>query len=278
MTTSQTPNVLPVPASQEAVLQQHISQIKEHFHAGKGFYQKALESIISIGEHLCQCKELLPHGQFGSWLEENFEKDFNLSQKTAENYMNLYRDRTNILEMTKHQQIPLRQLYVTARPKRVSKTCAEDTIQSAPENISMADPVPALEEVLEAPTSSVMAEDATIIQETPPQDDIDAPSSEDDATETEPSPTLSLPTPSVSVAVAEITPICVASKKSPVEPLLTDHPDDQEDIIQVPVFRKFFPRITALRKSGESWSTFLDRLLTALEMTERSQHGTCEAA
>lgn len=46
----------------------------------------ALEGAIEIGRRLCEAKELLPHGEWGQWLKEEFE----YSQPTASRLMTLY--------------------------------------------------------------------------------------------------------------------------------------------------------------------------------------------
>lgn len=48
----------------------------------------ALEGAIEIGRRLCEAKELLPHGEWGQWLKEEFE----YSQPTASRLMTLYNE------------------------------------------------------------------------------------------------------------------------------------------------------------------------------------------
>lgn len=45
--------------------------------------QSIKQNIIDIGVWLLKAKELLPHGDFGNWLKDNF----NMTQQSAENYM-----------------------------------------------------------------------------------------------------------------------------------------------------------------------------------------------
>ena len=52
------------------------------------FTASMLNNIIEIGRRLCEVKEMLPHGKFGSWIQENT----GYSVSTANNFMNLYRE------------------------------------------------------------------------------------------------------------------------------------------------------------------------------------------
>ena len=45
-----------------------------------------LNSSIEIGKRLCEAKEMVPHGEWGSWLE----KEVNFKQSTANNLMRIY--------------------------------------------------------------------------------------------------------------------------------------------------------------------------------------------
>ena len=50
------------------------------------FTASMLNSVIEIGRRMCEAKEMLPHGQFGKWVEEN--TGYHMS--TAQNFMRLY--------------------------------------------------------------------------------------------------------------------------------------------------------------------------------------------
>lgn len=50
------------------------------------FTASMLNNVIEIGRRLCEAKEMLPHGQFGKWVEEN--TGYHMS--TAQNFMRLY--------------------------------------------------------------------------------------------------------------------------------------------------------------------------------------------
>ncbi len=54
--------------------------------------RRSLQNAIRIGELLVQQKKLLPHGEFGPWVEANLP----FTQRTATNYMNAYRKRDRL--------------------------------------------------------------------------------------------------------------------------------------------------------------------------------------
>ena len=55
------------------------------------YKQQAGACIVEIGRRLIQAKELLPHGQWASWLAEKVE----FSEKTAQNFMRVAREYAN---------------------------------------------------------------------------------------------------------------------------------------------------------------------------------------
>lgn len=63
-------------AAEPATLEQLTLEVK--FYLGQ-----TAQNIIEVGKRLTQAKELVPHGDFGSWLEKNFS----LSQPTASRFM-----------------------------------------------------------------------------------------------------------------------------------------------------------------------------------------------
>lgn len=50
-----------------------------------GHATKARDSVIAIGERLLQIKNLLPHGQFQDWVEQ----EFGIERRMAQNYMSV---------------------------------------------------------------------------------------------------------------------------------------------------------------------------------------------
>lgn len=64
--------------------------------------QQTAQNIIEIGKRLIKAKELLPHGEWGKWLEEKVS----FKERTAQNYMRVAREFSNTnsiadLEQTK---------------------------------------------------------------------------------------------------------------------------------------------------------------------------------
>ena len=47
-----------------------------------------LSNVIEIGRRMCEAKEMLPHGEFGKWIEE----ETGYSSSTASNFMRLYQE------------------------------------------------------------------------------------------------------------------------------------------------------------------------------------------
>lgn len=50
------------------------------------FTASMLNNVIEIGRRMCEAKEMLPHGQFGTWIKENT----GYSASTANNFMRLF--------------------------------------------------------------------------------------------------------------------------------------------------------------------------------------------
>lgn len=49
----------------------------------KFYLNQTAQNIIEVGKRLTQAKAMLPHGEFGNWLDSNF----GLSKSTANNFM-----------------------------------------------------------------------------------------------------------------------------------------------------------------------------------------------
>lgn len=58
-------------------------EIKYYWYKGQA---AVLECVIEIGRRLVEAKSILPHGQFGAWVSENFE----FSHSSANTYMRLF--------------------------------------------------------------------------------------------------------------------------------------------------------------------------------------------
>lgn len=61
------------------------NEIKHYWRMGQ---QAALSCIIEVGCRLCEAKAMIKHGEWTSWLEENFE----FSQRQANNFMLLFKE------------------------------------------------------------------------------------------------------------------------------------------------------------------------------------------
>lgn len=66
--------------------QEKAEEIKTHTFAIRACMHRTVKELIEIGEHLTRVKELLPHGAFGKWLDE----EFSMCQQTARRFMNVY--------------------------------------------------------------------------------------------------------------------------------------------------------------------------------------------
>jgi hypothetical protein len=70
-------------------------QINTHHHACEAAVGTALKHAVMCGALLTEQKRELPHGEWGGWLEENFEG----SARTAQVYMRLHRKRELVEEI-----------------------------------------------------------------------------------------------------------------------------------------------------------------------------------
>ena len=77
-------------------------------HEIKGLARETIENIISIGKKLLQAKELMPHGEWGNWLQQEFD----WSQDTAGNFMNVAKQFPQLPEGT---DFTAEALYILAR-------------------------------------------------------------------------------------------------------------------------------------------------------------------
>jgi hypothetical protein len=57
-----------------------------------GYLRLSLDNAIRIGELLTEQKDSLPHGDFSAWVDENLP----FTDRTARNYMRLYRERDRL--------------------------------------------------------------------------------------------------------------------------------------------------------------------------------------
>jgi hypothetical protein len=86
--------------------------------------------VIRIGTYLCGAKVHLPHGQFGDWLKAEFE----MSERTAENYMSVARKFASKSETV--SDLPPSLLYKLAAP-----STPDTIVAKVIEDIKAGDPV-----------------------------------------------------------------------------------------------------------------------------------------
>jgi len=67
-------------------------KINEEHNAYKEGFGNALGHAIKAGEALTEAKSKCDHGQWGKWLNDNFE----FCEKTAQNYMRVYKERDRL--------------------------------------------------------------------------------------------------------------------------------------------------------------------------------------
>ena len=67
-------------------------QINEEHHRCEAAASEALEHAIKAGEGLMEAKAKCPHGEWGKWLNANFDG----SERTAQTYMRLYNERDRL--------------------------------------------------------------------------------------------------------------------------------------------------------------------------------------
>jgi len=86
-----------------------LERIVERIHAN---YQKSALALIEIGHDLIKAKELLPHGSWGDWLQDNF----GLSQSSALNFMRVSREFGDKADILNGCDFGARVLYALAAP------------------------------------------------------------------------------------------------------------------------------------------------------------------
>jgi Protein of unknown function (DUF3102) len=92
----------PAPTLQD-LLDQHAEELAEHAEAIRAYGKRTVQSVLAIGRHLAEVKQLLGHGNWLSWLEQ----EFNWSEDTAERLIAVYK---------LQRQIPFSGLYLLAAP------------------------------------------------------------------------------------------------------------------------------------------------------------------
>jgi hypothetical protein len=86
------------------------SGVTEHAQAIRSLGKRVLADVIEIGRRLTECKGLVGHGNWGTWLD----REFGWTDQTARNYMRVHEiaKSKNILELG----LPVSSLYLLAKP------------------------------------------------------------------------------------------------------------------------------------------------------------------
>jgi Protein of unknown function (DUF3102) len=90
--TALTPQAPTPPALKDLTQTELVKGVKEALSSMVISFQNSVKHAIRAGELLIEAKSRLQHGEFGSWLEENFK----LSRATATRYMKLAENRKEI--------------------------------------------------------------------------------------------------------------------------------------------------------------------------------------
>ena len=95
-----------------------VDEIRKLYEGIKVGLKKTIEDVITIGELLCKVEDELDHGQFGNWIEDNFE----FSYKTAKRWMNVYENKKAVLkELKKDNRLLLTDIYNSVSAKAIPK-------------------------------------------------------------------------------------------------------------------------------------------------------------
>ena len=90
----------------------------------KFYLSQTAQNIIEVGKRLMQAKEMLPHGEFGKWLDSNF----GLSQSTAQKFMKCaerFGNAVSIRDLNFTQMIALLSLPESETEKSIAEKAAD---------------------------------------------------------------------------------------------------------------------------------------------------------
>ena len=96
-----------------------------HVTAIRQLGKQTIANVISIGEHLTECKRIVGHGNFGDFLKREFE----WHENTALNYMRMFelsKKSTTVVDL----DLPLKSLYLLAAPS-TPKIVRDEIIERA---------------------------------------------------------------------------------------------------------------------------------------------------
>jgi hypothetical protein len=95
-------------------------ELVAHTDAIRSLGKQTVENVISIGEHLTECRRIVGHG-FRAWLK----REFNWTYKTADNFMNVHKLVGSRCENFSHLSLPVSSLYLLAAPSTPAKAREE---------------------------------------------------------------------------------------------------------------------------------------------------------
>jgi Protein of unknown function (DUF3102) len=86
-------------------------ELVEHTDAIRSLGKQTVANVISIGEHLTECRRIVGHG-FRAWLK----REFDWTYKTSDNFMNVHKLVESRCENFSHLSLPVSSLYLLAAP------------------------------------------------------------------------------------------------------------------------------------------------------------------
>ncbi len=107
------------------VLAQHVAAIR-------GLQTRLIGDVVEIGRRLCECKAILRHGEWQPWLK----REFDLSERTARNFMSAYRFVVDKSANVADLQIEVSSLYLIAPPSVPEEVQAEVLRKAAASAVS----------------------------------------------------------------------------------------------------------------------------------------------
>lgn len=115
----------------------------------KHFMRQANEGIVNVGKALLEVRDILPHGEFGNWIKNNF----NWSHDTANNFMNVARKFPTLPDGAEFEKSALYLLAKNSTPQQAR----EQAIQQAEQGIKITKGVAKIlvDKVLEAQTKVI---------------------------------------------------------------------------------------------------------------------------
>jgi hypothetical protein len=99
----------------------HATVLAQHANSIRQLHKHTKSNIIEIGRLLCECKQLLEHGHWLSWLQ----REFAWSERTARNYISVYRFAESKSVNVADLSIDLASLYLITAPSTAAEARTE---------------------------------------------------------------------------------------------------------------------------------------------------------